>query len=47
MRVLVVEDEEGVAGFIQQGLSEAGYAVDVTATVQKRWDMRLPLNTIL
>lgn len=29
MRVLVVEDEPGMAGFIQQGLGEAGYAVDV------------------
>ncbi len=29
MRILVVEDEAGVAGFIEQGLTEAGYAVDV------------------
>jgi len=29
MRILVVEDEAGVAGFIQQGLTEAGYSVDV------------------
>jgi DNA-binding response OmpR family regulator len=29
MRVLVVEDERGVADFIQRGLREAGYAVDV------------------
>ncbi len=29
MRILVVEDEPGVAGFIRQGLTEAGYAVDV------------------
>jgi len=29
MRVLVVEDEPGIAQFIRQGLSEAGYAVDV------------------
>lgn len=29
MRVLVVEDEPGIGGFIRQGLSEAGYAVDV------------------
>ncbi|MBA3530380.1 MAG: response regulator transcription factor [Ardenticatenales bacterium] len=28
MRVLVVEDEPGVAAFIEQGLTEAGYAVD-------------------
>ena len=30
MRTLVVEDEPGIAHFIRQGLSEAGYAVDVT-----------------
>jgi DNA-binding response OmpR family regulator len=30
MRVLVIEDEPGIAHFIRQGLSEAGYAVDVT-----------------
>jgi len=29
MRVLVVEDEPGVARFVEQGLKEAGYAVDV------------------
>ncbi|MEM9948690.1 MAG: response regulator transcription factor [Cyanobacteria bacterium P01_D01_bin.36] len=29
MRVLVVEDDEGIARFVHQGLSEAGYAVDI------------------
>ena len=29
MRILVVEDEPGVAQFVQQGLTESGYAVDV------------------
>jgi len=29
MRVLVIEDEPGIAQFIRQGLREAGYAVDV------------------
>jgi len=29
MRVLIVEDEAGVAGFVKQGLTEAGYSVDV------------------
>lgn len=29
MRILVVEDEQGVAQFIEQGLVEASYAVDV------------------
>lgn len=29
MRILVVEDEAGVAGFLEQGLKETGYTVDV------------------
>jgi len=29
MRLLVVEDERGIAGALRQGLSESGYAVDV------------------
>jgi DNA-binding response OmpR family regulator len=29
MRVLVVEDERGIAGALRQGLAESGYAVDV------------------
>lgn len=29
MRILIVEDEPGVAGFLEQGLKESGYAVDV------------------
>jgi len=29
MRILIVEDEAGVAGFVKQGLTEAGYGVDV------------------
>src|SRR5688500_16175945 len=29
MRILVVEDDRKVAGFIEQGLREEGYAVDV------------------
>jgi len=29
MRLLVVEDEPGIARFVRQGLTEAGYAVDV------------------
>lgn len=29
MRILVVEDEPGIANFVRQGLTEAGYAVDL------------------
>lgn len=32
MRILVVEDEKGIAGFIREGLTEEGFAVDVAAT---------------
>lgn len=32
MRILIVEDEAGVAGFLEQGLRETGYTVDVART---------------
>jgi heavy metal response regulator len=38
MRVLVVEDEAAVAKFIEQGLTEAGYAVDVATDGQEALD---------
>ncbi len=38
MRVLVVEDEPGIAQFISQGLREAGYAVDVAHDGQEGLD---------
>ena len=38
MRVLVVEDEPGIAQFIRQGLSEAGYAVDIARDGQEGLD---------
>lgn len=41
MRVLVVEDEASIANFVRQGLSEAGYAVDVA------WDGREGLDYAL
>lgn len=41
MRVLVVEDEPGIAKFVQQGLTEAGYAVDLA------WDGREGLDYAL
>lgn len=31
MRVLVVEDEQRIADFVQKGLTESGYAVDIAA----------------
>lgn len=41
MRILVVEDEPGIAHFVRQGLTEAGYAVDLVG------DGRLALDYAL
>jgi heavy metal response regulator len=41
MRILVVEDEPGIARFIRQGLSEAGYAVDVASDGEEGLDYAL------
>ena len=38
MRILVVEDERGIAAFLSQGLREAGYAVDTAADGQAGLD---------
>lgn len=38
MRVLLVEDELGIAQFVRQGLAEAGYAVDVASDGRSGWD---------
>lgn len=44
MRILVVEDEAGVAGFIQQGLTEAGYLVDVARDGQEGLEYALAFD---
>jgi heavy metal response regulator len=41
MRVLVIEDERAIAQFIRQGLSEAGYAVDVAGDGEDGLDYAL------
>ena len=41
MRVLLVEDEPGIAQFIRQGLNEAGYAVDVALDGREGLDYAL------
>lgn len=41
MRVLVVEDDEQILGFVCQGLREAGYAVDPAADGQTALDMAM------
>ena len=38
MRLLLVEDESSIANFIRQGLTEAGYAVDVAQDGQEGLD---------
>lgn len=41
MRILVIEDEPGIWGFLKQGLEEEGYAVDVAETGDKGLEMAL------
>ncbi len=38
MRILVVEDESSIANFVQRGLSNSGYAVDVASDGREGWD---------
>lgn len=38
MRVLVIEDEKKIAGFIKRGLKEEGYAVDVAGDGQEGYE---------
>ena len=40
MRVLVVEDDAGVADALRKGLSKAGFAVDVAASAERATDIR-------
>ena len=41
MRILVIEDEAGIARFLTQGLEEEGYAVDLAEDGAKGLDMAL------
>lgn len=41
MRVLLVEDDQGISGFVRQGLAEAGYAVDVAVNGQEGIDFAM------
>ncbi len=41
MRVLVTEDEPGIAQFVCQGLREAGYAVDLAGNGEEGLDYAL------
>jgi DNA-binding response OmpR family regulator len=44
MRILVVEDEPGISGFIKQGLEEESYSVDVADNGKKGLDLALSGN---
>lgn len=37
MRLLVVEDEQALAGYLQRGLEESAWAVDVSGSVEDAW----------
>ena len=39
MRILLVEDEPKVAGFVQRGLAAERYAVDVSGDGQEGWEL--------
>ena len=41
MRILIVEDDEDIAEFVQQGLKEAGYAADVSPNGDEGFRMAL------
>jgi DNA-binding response OmpR family regulator len=41
MRLLIVEDEPGIANFVRQGLTEAGYAVDLARNGREGLDFAL------
>lgn len=41
MRILIVEDEKGIARFLQDGLQEEGFAVDVAAEGTKGLELAL------
>jgi DNA-binding response OmpR family regulator len=41
MRILVIEDEKKVAGFLKNGLKEEGYAVDDAFDGQTGFDMAI------
>ncbi|HMR66925.1 MAG TPA: response regulator, partial [Anaerolineae bacterium] len=44
MRILMVEDETNIGQFIQQGLKEAGYAIDWVKDGQLGLDYALSIN---
>ena len=46
MRLLVVEDEPTIANFVRQGLTEAGYAVDVARDGQEGLDYALAASYV-
>ncbi|AEL26945.1 response regulator transcription factor [Cyclobacterium marinum] len=41
MRILIIEDEPGISGFLKQGLEEEAYAVDIADNGKKGLEMAL------
>jgi len=39
MRILVIEDEKGISGFLKEGLEEEGFAVDISGDGQNGLEM--------
>uniref|UniRef100_UPI0025E54CB2 response regulator n=1 Tax=Algoriphagus sp. TaxID=1872435 RepID=UPI0025E54CB2 len=44
MRILVVEDEQGISNFLKQGLEEEAYAVDVAENGRRGLELALSGN---
>src|SRR5580700_3012444 len=49
MRILLMEDEPKVAGFVERGLTAERYAVDVSSDGQEGWELaeRYPYDLII
>ncbi|WP_022668803.1 response regulator transcription factor [Desulfospira joergensenii] len=49
MRILLVEDDEKIAGFIEKGLKSSGFAVDIAGTGTQGFDMAFdaPYDTLI
>ncbi len=49
MRILLVEDDEKIAGFIEKGLKSSGFAVDIAQTGTQGFDMAFdaPYDTLV
>ena len=44
MRILIVEDEQGIAAFLKQGLEEESFAVDIADEGKNTYQYRIQKN---